>query len=130
MPTTNKPFLTWLPPLAWLIFITVLSVLPSVQLPHFDLFAPDKAGHALAYAGLTGLSLTTLRHLTERRAVFRSSLLIFVLAAGYGALMEFIQGAFLPNRAFEFDDMLANTCGAALGWAAVAWWFRRSTFRA
>ena len=125
MPTPNKRSLAWLPAAIWLVFITVISVMPSVQLPQFDLFAPDKLGHAIAYAGLTGLSLLALRRQSGQAPTLRTSFLFFIFAAGYGALMEFIQGAFLPNRAFELDDMLANTFGAAIGWAAGYFPFRR-----
>ncbi len=91
--------------------------MPSVQLPQFDLFAPDKLGHALAYAGLTSLSWWSLTRLTGRVPTFREGLFIFLFATGYGILMEFVQGAFLPGRFFEFDDMLANAFGAAVAWA-------------
>ncbi len=124
MRTPNKRLLAWLPACIWLVFITVISVMPSVQLPQFDLFAPDKLGHAMAYAGLTGLSLLALRRQSGPAPTLRTSGLFFIFAAGYGALMEFIQGAFLPNRAFEFDDMLANTFGAAIGWAIAYLLFR------
>jgi VanZ family protein len=40
--------------------------------------------------------------------------LIFLLATGYGAFMEWIQGTFFPNRSFEYDDMIANTAGVFL----------------
>ena len=124
MRTPNERWLAWVPALIWLVFITVLSVLPSVQLPQFDLFASDKLGHAMAYAGLTGLALLALRRQSGQAPSGRSSFLFFLFAAGYGALMEFIQGAFLPNRAFELDDMLANTFGAAIGWAIAYLLFR------
>ncbi len=125
MLTLPKRLLVWTPPLLWLLFITIISVLPSVQLPKFDLFATDKLGHALAYAGLTGLLLLTLARLHGQAPSLRHSLLVFIFAAAYGALMEFVQGTFLPNRAFEFDDMLANSFGAAVGWAVFHLLFRR-----
>ena len=121
----HKRLLAWTPPLLWLLFITIISVLPSVQLPKFDLFATDKLGHALAYAGLTGLLLLTLARLHVQAPNLRTCLLVFIFAAAYGALMEFIQGTFLPNRAFEFDDMLANTFGAAVGWGLFRLFFHR-----
>ena len=99
--------------------------MPSVQLPQVDLFAPDKLGHALAYAGLLGVSWWSLRRLTGRTPTFREALLLFLFAAGYGALMEYVQGTFLPNRFFEFDDMLANAFGAAVAWGVCHWRFKK-----
>ena len=124
MLTSNNRFLGWLPPLLWLVLTTVVSVLPGVQLPQFSLVSIDKLGHALAYAGLTGLCWWALRRLHARAPTFREGLLLFCFAAGYGALMEFVQGHFLPSRFFEFDDMLANNFGAAIAWLLCYWQLR------
>jgi len=125
MSISTKPLFIWLPALVWLLLVTGVSVLPSVQLPQFDLFATDKLGHALIYAGLMGLCYWCLRRFLGRPPNFREGLLLFLFAAGYGALMELVQGTFLPNRAFEFDDMLANAFGAAVAWGVCHLWGRR-----
>ncbi len=125
MSISTKSFSAWLPALIWLLLVTGVSVMPSVQLPQFNLFSPDKLGHALAYAGLTGLLLLGLRRLYGRAPTLREGLFVFLFAAGYGALMEFVQGNFLPGRAFEYDDMLANAFGAVITWAVVHWWLNR-----
>ncbi|HNL39983.1 MAG: VanZ family protein [Saprospiraceae bacterium] len=107
------------PALLCLAVITVLSVLPSMQLPKFDLLAPDKLGHALAYGLLGWLSLRGLRLylglLTTRHAG-----LMTAAATGYGVLMEFVQAGFIPGRFFELDDMLANAFGALSAWGVYA----------
>jgi VanZ family protein len=108
-----------LPAFLWLIFITGLSVMPSVQLPKFELFAPDKLGHALAYGILTWLGLRGLRNPEQGRLSGRTGALVCLFAAFYGVLMEFVQGAFLPGRFYEFDDMIANTVGAVAAWGIV-----------
>lgn len=112
----NKQFIAafW-PALSCLALITGLSVLPSVPLPRFDLFSPDKLGHALAYGALVWLVLRGWRQ--WRGAVDRrTGLLAFAFAGAYGVAMEFVQGAFIPGRFYEYDDMLANIFGAALAW--------------
>ncbi len=119
MSISTKPLFIWLPALVWLLLVTGVSVMPSVQLPQVDFFAPDKLGHALAYAGLMGLSWWCFTRFTKRPPNLREGLFLFIFAAAYGALMEVIQGTFLPNRAFEFDDMLANAFGAAVAWLIV-----------
>jgi|688.fasta_scaffold1493227_2 VanZ family protein len=106
-----KPFL---PALAWLVIITWLSVNSGMPMPKFNLFSADKLFHAAAYALLTALLLWG-RSKSGPLPIPRShQTLIFLLATGYGAFMEWIQGTFFPNRSFEYDDMIANTAGVFL----------------
>jgi len=39
-----------------------------------------------------------------------------LFATAFGALMEWVQFRFFPDRFFEYDDMLANAVGAVVGW--------------
>lgn len=102
------------PAAAWLIFITYLSTMPGVQLPKFELISSDKFAHAFVYAVLVWLALRGIRRAENRLPTRRERLGVFLFAAGYGALMEVVQGTFFPSRCFEFDDMLANAFGAAV----------------
>ncbi len=106
-----KPFM---PAALWLVVITYLSVTSGLQLPKIELFSVDKLGHAGAYAVLAGLLVWGIWKSKARKATRGELLLIFCLAAGYGAFMEWVQGSFFPNRFFEYDDMLANAAGAFL----------------
>lgn len=106
-----KPYL---PALAWLAVITWLSVNSGMPMPKFNLFSADKLFHAAAYALLTVLLLWGRSKAGPIPIPRSQQVLIFVLAAGYGAFMEWIQGSFFPDRSFEYDDMLANTAGAFL----------------
>jgi VanZ family protein len=110
-----KPYL---PAVLWLIFVTGLSVTPGVPLPKFDLFSPDKLGHVAAYGLLSGLLLWGIFRSKKRLPNWKEGLLIFSLSTGYGILIEFVQGAFIPGRFYEVDDMIANAAGAALAWGA------------
>jgi len=106
---TLKPYL---PATFWLVVITYLSVTSSLQLPKFQLFSADKLGHAGAYALLV-LCLAWAIWKSKKRALTPGErFLIFGFATLYGALMEWVQGTFFPNRFFEYDDMLANAAGA------------------
>lgn len=98
----------------WVLIVTALSVMPQVSLPKFDLFSVDKLGHTGAYAIMAWLMFRGFRKATGRVALWKEVVVIFCLCAGYGALMELIQGAFFPARFFEVDDMIANAFGAAL----------------
>ena len=96
----------------WLVLLTILSVMPGVPMPKFNLFSMDKLGHAGAYAILTWLIFRGFQAAKGRKANWKEGIVIFCLSTGYGALMEFVQGTFFPYRFFELDDMLANGFGA------------------
>lgn len=129
---TNPPFLwlrpvkitndemtkkNYIPALIWLLIVTGMSVTPNMQLPKFDLFATDKLGHLAAYGLLMWLLLWGNRRSAGRRPDWKTGLALFAFSSGYGILMEFVQGAFIPGRFYEVDDMIANAAGAALAWA-------------
>ena len=116
---TLRPYL---PAFLWLLCVTGLSVTPGVSLPKFDLFATDKLGHLAAYGILNWLLLWGYTRANGRRPDWKTGLILFCLSAGYGILMEFVQGSFVPGRFFEVDDMIANAAGAA-----IAWFFFRPT---
>ena len=86
-------------------------------MPDFNLFQADKLGHAAAYALLVWLTLRGVSRLKKPEDMgWRHGFFVFLFASGFGVLMEFVQRTFFPGRHFEFDDMLANTAGAAAGW--------------
>lgn len=103
-----------IPAFVWLVVITVLSTLPASALPKFDLVSIDKFEHAAAYCLLAWLLLFGLEKGRPGMAGTRRVWFVFLFAAGYGILMEFIQYAFCPGRFYEYDDMLANAIGATL----------------
>ncbi len=106
-----KPFM---PAALWLAVITFLSVTPNVQMPKFELFSADKLAHAGAYALLAWFMAWGVWKTKKRTAKPGELFLIFCISTLYGALMEWVQGTFFPNRFFEYDDMLANAAGAFL----------------
>ena len=116
---TLKPLL---PAFFWLVAITYLSVTSGLQLPKFEIFSADKVGHAGAYALLVWLLLWGIWKSKNRAATRGEMFLIFCFAAAYGALMEWVQGTFFPNRFFEYDDMLANAAGAFLAVIVANFW--------
>lgn len=100
---------------AYTLFLLVVSLLPGGNLPSvpdwFSLFSPDKVAHFGAYGVFALLlSVSFAKHQTQR-AVFYA---IFI-AAGYGCLMEILQGISGTGRHFDPVDMVANLLGAILG---------------
>ena len=112
----TQKWLPWLPAFLWLLIVTGASVTPGVSLPKFDLFSVDKIGHLFAYGALFWLSSWGYTRSSGRRAGWKEGLAIFVLSTAYGIFMEYVQGAFIPGRFYEVDDMIANTAGAAIAW--------------
>ena len=88
--------------------IIVLSVIPSP--PSLDIDQGDKLAHFLACGGVM-FWFSQLYATTRTRLAY---------AAGFiamGITLEFVQGR-LGYRSFEVLDMVANSVGALLGWAA------------
>ena len=113
----------FLPALLWLLFITGLSVMPSVQLPKVDFFSADKLAHAFVYGVLTWLLLRGMRQARGGAALsWKARLAVLAFAIGYGVLMEFVQFAFITGRFYELDDMLANGAGCLVAWALYRKW--------
>jgi VanZ family protein len=94
----------------WVGAIVWLSLTPSP--PKVDFAQSDKLGHFLAYGSLT-LWFCFLYASTKARIGYAAGF----IAMGIG--LEFIQGM-LGYRTYEVFDMLANTIGVLLGWAAAA----------
>ncbi|MFN4081112.1 MAG: VanZ family protein [Saprospiraceae bacterium] len=115
----------FLPALICLASITMLSLSPGVQLPGFRIVSADKLAHAAAYGVLSILIAYGLYE--KRRSMLSPAAWISVglAASAYGALMEWAQYFFAPGRFFEYDDMIANGVGAALGLWAFAWFLKQ-----
>lgn len=116
-----------LPAILWALLILSLLLLPGRMLPPApfqlsDLLAVDKLVHAfifmvLQYLLVRGFALqptfATLRKLAMP--------LSFLISITFGASMEGVQW-FIPDRAFEWIDMIANTVGVIVGSLVyVAW---------
>jgi len=102
----------WVPALAWVSVLTLLSRLQSIPEPLVPLaLLPDKLVHGLLYMVL-GVALAMGREL-DGRAIPH-----FVLVAAgslFGALDELHQG-FVPGRTPEVGDWVADTIGVIAGY--------------
>ena len=93
---------------AWAATIVWLSLTPSP--PKVDVEYSDKLGHFAAY----GLLMFWFTRLYVRR-VTRAAYAVLFVAMGIG--LEFLQ-AQLGYRTYDVVDMVANSLGVLLGWAA------------
>lgn len=84
--------------------VLTVSLLPGNNLPSNLIW--DKAGHFIAYCGLAGIC----RFASNKRATWQ--LVIGVIIFSF--IIELLQ-QLIPNRSFEWYDLLANSLGAISG---------------
>ncbi len=99
----------------FVLVIAVGSLYPFLHVPTFP--GGDKTLHVAAYAVL-------VLPLAVRYP--RYWVLVFSCASVFGMALEYLQQ--LTGRFFEWEDMLANACGAALG-SIIGAWFGSTIFR-
>lgn len=111
-----KPrFIAFLPAFAWLIFVVILLVMPSEDIPQasiFDAIYFDKWVHAGLFGMLMLLwSFPFFRAGSNSLKPFTA---ILVLVIGFGVMMEFVQRA--VGRDYDVNDMIADSVGAVAVW--------------
>lgn len=106
-------FAPFIPALAWVTLITILSGYPGRDLPKapFDEF--DKLVHLIIYAILSGLLLIAFFKNQKTTPLYFWISILF--ASSYGGIVELLQQYFFINRYGDWYDFLANTIGAILG---------------
>ncbi|MCA1764868.1 MAG: VanZ family protein [Desulfobulbaceae bacterium] len=101
----NNPFTRW----AWAFFAAALAVLALALTPTASRIATtgwNKTNHLLAFAVLAWLGL---------KAYPRHAAAVLIGLFAYGALVEILQ-IFIPSRAADWTDLIANILGLLLGW--------------
>lgn len=124
-PGVGRSLGLWLPVAAVAAGIFTVSQMPNPPSPGPEFFLKDKVGHICVYAVL-GLALARA-FAGSGFSTPRAAAAAVVAAALYGLSDEFHQ-TFVPGRAFELTDLLADSAGAALGqvlrWGALGAWPR------
>lgn len=103
---------------AWLVFITVLFLLPGSSLPRDNWFTRvhfDKWAHTGVFAVLLFLWRSSFANDSKRLG-----LTLIFWATVYGFAIEFVQKYFVPNRGFDVFDVLFDVIGGCLG--LLVWW--------
>lgn len=110
-----------LPAIVWSVIILVLTLSPGVYIPQefdWNLIREDLLAHFFVFAVLVFLMMQgfTRQH---TNASLRSNATVYavVIAVVYGGVLEVIQG-FIPERSFDYFDMVANAVGSFSGWGA------------
>ncbi len=113
----------FIPAILWAVLILVLSGMPGNAMPSFDwwhLFQPDKVGHVVVYAILTGLLLWgTVKKIQLKPLPKNTIVTVVLIAVLYGISMECMQWQFFPGRNFDVLDIIANIIGSFAGLACL-----------
>ena len=105
-----------IPALLYMAGIFAASSVPDLgELPAMS----DKSWHALAYSGLGALVAFALAEGRPLRLSWGRALVAVAIATVYGATDEWHQ-SFVPGRAADAADLLADAIGAAAGVTAAA----------
>jgi len=98
----------------WIVFLTVLSLVP-IKIPDQKLPSnSDKWVHAFFYFVLTVLVYFNLTQRLKKSAQHLLIIVAIVFSVTYGIIIEVLQVAFTNYRSADFLDILANLCGSLL----------------
>jgi VanZ family protein len=114
---------SFLPAFIWWVVLTIHSGSPLPSFPNFSLFKLDKLLHAGVYGFLALLLMGGVKD-SGLQLTSKAILSILCFCIFWGAAMEWMQDTFFPNRAFEWDDMIANSVGAIVS-VPTYWLLRR-----
>ncbi len=118
MHPVHPPFSRFIPGITWFLVVLVLICLPGRDLPEtswLDRIHFDKFVHAVLFGGIVlGFARpyfrTTLPATLKQQWLLRLTLATIV----WGLATECIQLYFIPGRAFDLADWLADALGALL----------------
>jgi VanZ family protein len=126
MPTAPRPLPAAVLTLALMAVISTLSLTPDTPQPGDDAFAwlvhvtpkpLQKLMHIASY-GVLAVSLAWALARVGHAAVRGAA--VFVIASGFGALMEWLQ-LFVPGRFASLYDIGLDAVGALIGLACAEW---------
>ena len=121
---TKRRTLAWIPAIVYIALIFAISSIPGSihgRIP-FRIF--DKAAHLVEFAGLGLFLMVAFRGSMPRAGLRHVLLLVLAVGLAIGVLDELYQ-SFVPGRAVEFLDWVADTIGVVLGSALAMFHYRR-----
>lgn len=99
----------------WALVILVLTLTPGKHVPQIGIFSYDKLGHTAIFGILSFLIPYGLVRIQSIKFSLKRILWIsFVFTMLYGLGLEIMQH-FIPGRAMDYVDAIANTAGALGG---------------
>ncbi|MES2747777.1 MAG: VanZ family protein [Bacteroidota bacterium] len=111
--------------LLWTVLITILSLITvgniggKIALPH-----KDKMIHFVFYFVFVLLWFHVKKSGNNYK---KTSVVVFLIAIGYGLLMELFQSVFTTTRKADIFDVIANSSGALAGLFFISYRFLNKT---
>ena len=103
--------------IALFILILLVTLIPGREVPSENMPHIDKVVHVSLFFLFTISSIVGFIKQFQLKWINRHACkFAIVFALVLGIVVEILQGAFVPLRAFDPMDMLANTAGVALGY--------------
>ena len=102
-----------IPAIGWTLLIASSCLLPAAAFKdiEFTLFELDKLVHLILYFAFVILwAISIPRELTKGEKKK-----LVAVGVGYGVLIEVLQSTMSLGRAYDIDDIIANTAGCILG---------------
>jgi len=116
---------TWIPAMAWALFILVLTLMPAQVVPGGGLLGRyhlDKVAHAVLFGVFLVLLVRALGWGTGRaKGGPRPLMVAALLAIGYGALTEVLQELTGAGRRGDVWDLVADAAGVIIAAAWLLW---------
>lgn len=107
------------PAILWTLFIASSCLLPASAFKRYtfdSLFEIDKVVHLVLYFVFVILwAISFLAPFTQRQKI-----ILAAVSIAYGILIEILQSAMSLGRAYDIDDIIANTVGCILGLLSIS----------
>lgn len=113
----------------WLIICTVLLTLPGSNFPKKDWLDKiwfDKWVHIFLFSVMVFLACMFWVENGKSSVKFRLTFYAIAFSAlVYGIIMELVQHYWIPNRSFEYGDIIADGVGSLLGLVIFLKWLKK-----
>jgi hypothetical protein len=103
--------------IGWVLFIALLTLLPAKALPFqldWNFLSLDKVGHFSIFTIMAFLGSASFNIKLKLPKAYKAVIISFIIAALYGSIIEYTQ-TFIPDRGFDYADLIANIGGAITG---------------
>lgn len=107
------------PAILWTLFIASSCLLPASAFRQFtfdSLFEIDKVVHLVLYFVFVVLWAISFPEQFSKR----QKIILGAVSIGYGVLIEVLQSVMALGRAYDIDDIIANTVGCILGLLSIS----------
>lgn len=107
------------PAILWTLFIASSCLLPASAFRQFtfdSLFEIDKVVHLVLYFVFVVLWAISFPEQFSKR----QKIILGAISISYGVLIEVLQSVMALGRAYDIDDIIANTIGCILGLLSIS----------